>query len=101
MSKHNPALAKGKFGIIKNAGKNSQEQMLPSRHALTTLTGGAADSRINNQYGKNPTNETIAGEPGASSINDFAKRTPLNNVQAQGLGEPVSMLPSPGNPYGT
>lgn len=37
---------------IKNAGKGSQEEVLPSRHAMSQLTNGDAAQRSMNNYSK-------------------------------------------------
>lgn len=51
----------GKGGITKHAGKGSQQEVLPNRHALSRLT---------------------KGDPADRTMNDYAKATPLANPQA-------------------
>jgi hypothetical protein len=55
----------GKGGITKHAGKGASEQVLPSRHALSTLT---------------------AGNPADRTMNDYAKQTPMANPNADSPG---------------
>lgn len=53
----------GKGGVKKHAGKGSSQEILPSRHAVSTLT---------------------KGDPARRTINDYAKETPLGNPDADG-----------------
>lgn len=39
-------------GAIKHTGKGAQEQILPHRHAMNTLTKGDPGQRTMNQYAK-------------------------------------------------
>ena len=53
----------GRGNIVKHAGKGSQEQVLPSRHAISTLTAGNVGDRTMQNYAKatpmaNPTADT-------------------------------------------
>jgi hypothetical protein len=51
----------GRGGIVKHQGKGATEQVLPSRHAMQTLT---------------------QGDPGQRSMNDYAKATPMASPTA-------------------
>jgi hypothetical protein len=49
--KHLTSLSKG-GKIQKHEGKGATQELLPSRHALNTLTGGSPADRSMNQYAK-------------------------------------------------
>lgn len=53
-----------KTKTIKNVGKGSKEEMLPSRYAKAQLTGGDAFQR---------------------SMNNYAKKTPAGNINAPNI----------------
>jgi hypothetical protein len=57
LKQHLTPLSK-KGQIVKNAGKGASEQVLPNRSALSSLT---------------------SGDPGARTMNDYAKATPMAN----------------------
>lgn len=61
MAKIKDLTAIGKGGIAKHKGKGAFEQVLPDRHAVSSLT---------------------SGDPGKRTMNDYAKATPLANPEA-------------------
>ncbi len=50
--------------VIRHAGKGAEQELLPNRHAMATLTGGSASDRNMNQYAKATPNIEQAAPPG-------------------------------------
>ena len=57
--------------IINNVGKGSQQQLLPNRHAMNTLTNGDQWQRSINNYAK--VTPSGAGAEAAPSVLDMAQ----------------------------
>ena len=68
--KHMTPLGKG-GQLIKNAGKGSQEQVLPSRSALSTLTSGNVGDRTMNNYAKATPMAAPAADPTGNAMGPF------------------------------
>ena len=62
----------GKGGAIhKHAGKGSQSQVLPSRHALNTLTQGNVGDRTMQNYGKATPMANTSPDPSGDAMGQF------------------------------
>lgn len=74
--KHMTPIGGKKGQLVKHDGKGSQSQVLPSRHALSTLT---------------------AGNVGDRTMQNYAKATPMAAPQADMAGTDMPAFPGAGD----
>lgn len=61
----------GRGGITKHSGKGSQSEVLPSRHALNTLTAGNVSDRTMQNYAKATPMANPSPDPNGDAMGQF------------------------------